>query len=389
MLEAKLAWGGEILAVSHVAPRAVVRLRDLGLPLVADDVVVARIDEGRLVPTPDLAFVVGRCSLHLSLVPQEKAPRRLTPIDGRVFPALALASVLHALVLAIAFVGRGSAGDSEQRAFEALRTLVERAEEHAHAEVVLPKFGSNVDPAGGSAAKNDEGAAGNPARVDEGARRRKTQGDNRERTVPGEERTFGMIALLQGHHAGSSAFADDVGRGAMGNIFGATIDDAAGAGGLGLSGDGEGGGGLGAGISLDRIATSAGPGTGVGQGFGTCHCRLGGTHIAKAPLVVEAETRVSGRLPPEAIQRIVRQSFGRLRACYQAGLDRDPSLEGRIAVKFVIDRDGEVTMASVAERTLPDVTVATCVAQTYEAMTFPKPAGGIVTVVYPVVFEKS
>jgi hypothetical protein len=43
-------------------------------------------------------------------------------------------------------------------------------------------------------------------------------------------------------------------------------------------------------------------------------------------------------------------------------------------------------MASVADRDLPDAEVAACVARAYTSMSFPKPEGGIVTVVYPVVF---
>ena len=98
---------------------------------------------------------------------------------------------------------------------------------------------------------------------------------------------------------------------------------------------------------------------------------------------------VNGRLPPEAVQRVVRQSFGRLRACYDSGLRRNPSLEGRITVKFVIDREGAVAMASAADATFPDSEVIACVARAYQAMTFPKPEGGIVTVVYPLVLSSS
>ena len=37
-------------------------------------------------------------------------------------------------------------------------------------------------------------------------------------------------------------------------------------------------------------------------------------------------TSVSGRLPPEVIQRIVRQNFGRFRLCYENGLRSNPNL---------------------------------------------------------------
>jgi len=43
---------------------------------------------------------------------------------------------------------------------------------------------------------------------------------------------------------------------------------------------------------------------------------------------------VNGRLPPEVIQRIVRQNFGRFRNCYESSLRTNPSLTGRVAVKF-------------------------------------------------------
>ena len=57
-------------------------------------------------------------------------------------------------------------------------------------------------------------------------------------------------------------------------------------------------------------------------------------------------TSVSGRLPPEVIQRIVRQNFGRFRLCYENGLRNNPNLQGRVAVRFVIGREGDVIAAS-------------------------------------------
>ena len=212
----------------------------------------------------------------------------------------------------------------------------------------------------------------------------------------GEVTAFGILSLLAGPEvgdgAGSSAFATEVGPAAMGNIFGQTIHDAEGMGGLGLSGAGEGGGGQGAGVPLAAIGTlGRANGDGTGQGFGRCkRCSLSREH-APSTWVMRGGTgtQVNGRLPPEAIQRVVRQSFGRIRACYAQGLQRSPDLEGRIAVKFVIDREGDVAMASTAESSIEDAAVNTCVARAYEAMTFPKPEGGIVTVVYPVVFSRT
>jgi hypothetical protein len=128
-----------------------------------------------------------------------------------------------------------------------------------------------------------------------------------------------------------------------------------------------------------------------GQGFGRGIGRLAREHEVRTIWVRgcgdECMTQVQGRLPPEAVQRVVRQSFGRMRACYEAGLVRDPELEGRIAVKFVIDRSGAVAMVSTTERTLMDSSVASCVERAFQQMSFPEPEGGIVTVVYPIVFS--
>lgn len=170
--------------------------------------------------------------------------------------------------------------------------------------------------------------------------------------------------------------------------WGADIGDAMGAGGLGLSGVGEGGGGKGEGIGLGKIGTLGhGAGTGTGQGFGSGHGRLGGEHRGGAPSVRMGATQVTGRLPPEVVQRIVRQNFGRFRLCYEQGLKRNPNLEGRVATRFIIDAQGAVTRAENAGSDLPDSGVVSCVNAAFNGLSFPVPEGGTVTVVYPVMFS--
>ncbi|MFT3774205.1 MAG: AgmX/PglI C-terminal domain-containing protein [Minicystis sp.] len=144
-------------------------------------------------------------------------------------------------------------------------------------------------------------------------------------------------------------------------------------GGLGLSGVGEGGGGAGT--------------LGAGQGFGSGHGRLGGSHKSSAPQVRMGAVSVSGRLPPEVIQRIVRQNFGRFRLCYENGLRNNPNLAGRVSVRFVIARDGTVSNASNGGSDLPDGGVINCVVRAFFGLTFPEPEGGIITVTYPIMFS--
>ncbi|WP_438031906.1 AgmX/PglI C-terminal domain-containing protein [Sorangium sp. So ce204] len=170
------------------------------------------------------------------------------------------------------------------------------------------------------------------------------------------------------------------------------------AGGLGLSGVGEGGGGRGEGIGLGDIGTlghgsgaaapapSAEAATGTGQGFGSGHGRLAGSHRARAPQVRAGATLVSGRLPPEVIQRIVRQSFGRFRLCYEQGLQRDAGLQGRVVVRFTIDPRGALVNARDGGSDLPDAATVSCVVRAFRDLTFPAPEGGSADVVYPILF---
>jgi tetratricopeptide (TPR) repeat protein len=154
---------------------------------------------------------------------------------------------------------------------------------------------------------------------------------------------------------------------------------------LGLDGTGEGGGGRGEGIGLgDLGGVGHGAGTGTGQGFGSGRGRLGGAHQVAAPRMREGATSVNGRLPPEVIQRIVRQNFGRFRLCYENGLRNNPNLQGRVAVKFVIDHTGAVSTSADGGSSLPDQGVVGCIVRGFGNLSFPEPEGGAVTVVYPI-----
>ena len=285
-----------------------------------------------------------------------------------------------------------------------LKSAAEREQEEKETEQIAEENADNKEGGTGTRAKGEEGSMGNP----------NSKATNRRYAIKGpkdnpdphiaraaalrEAREFGMIGLLNTGAAGdpnaptapwgrdTSLGTDEVS--ARGNMWGDEIGDAFGAGGLGLSGIGEGGGGRGEGIGLGSIGTFGhGAGTGTGQGFGSGHGRLGGSHKTRSPKVRMGATSVSGRLPPEVIQRIVRQNYGRFRMCYEQGLSRNPNLEGRVSVRFVIGRDGSVSNVANGGSDLPDSGVVSCVVRAYYGLSFPQPEGGIVTVVYPIMFS--
>ena len=210
-----------------------------------------------------------------------------------------------------------------------------------------------------------------------------------------QETEQGMLGVLAVEDAPEAPWGEDDALGtdplsARGNMWGESIGDSFGAGGLGLTGIGEGGGGgRDEGIGLGTTGTIGhGAGTGTGQGFGSGHGRLGRGSRARPPRVRMGAVGVKGKLPPEVIQRIVRQNFGRFRLCYENGLRNDPKLKGKVTTRFVIGSDGAVSNVSEGPSTMPDAGVRACVLRGFYGLTFPKPeGGGVVTVSYPVAFS--
>jgi hypothetical protein len=209
---------------------------------------------------------------------------------------------------------------------------------------------------------------------------------------------FGAIGILRsmndptaptapwGHEPSGS---DDVN--VAGHLYGTNIGEAFGTG-WGLTGIGEGGGGIADTIGLtgDGIGslgigtcpTCKGPG-GIGVGIG----RPGHGHPVKQIQMRTPEPSVNGHLPPEVIQRIVRQNDGRFRFCFQNGLKANPTLTGRVTVKFAIDRHGQVAIATDGGSDIPDTGVRQCVISSFTTLSFPENDSGMVTVSYPIVFS--
>jgi hypothetical protein len=127
-------------------------------------------------------------------------------------------------------------------------------------------------------------------------------------------------------------------------------------------------------VAASVSAQSAAPAPAIG--------RLDGGHATSAPKVRAGATTVSGRLPPEVIQRIVRQNFGRFRMCYEQGLGRNPALPARWARASSSAR----TAASRTSRTAAPIWPmrrGELRAQRLLRADFPQPESGVVTVVYP------
>lgn len=267
--------------------------------------------------------------------------------------------------------------------------------------------GQPADQLAGQRAKDAEGAAGqNTPTPTQG--HWSAKGDSQPQDVKlakehalSEAADFGMIGLLN-----SAAMSDTkapvvpwgtILAGAdkdshMGNLWAGDIGDAFGSG-LGLSGNEQGGGGKGEGIGVTDVGGIYGrmgqcTGANCGDGHGHSTGKVPGNHVPTGPTMRQPPTvETNGRLPGDVIQRIVRQNQGRMLNCYQQGLAKNPGLQGRVQVAFVIGRDGAVSTAQdTAGSDLPDNAVRQCVVRSFLNISFPEPKGGTVNVTYPFTF---
>jgi hypothetical protein len=104
--------------------------------------------------------------------------------------------------------------------------------------------------------------------------------------------------------------------------------------------------------------------------------------------------RDAGTISPEYIRERVREDFFPLaRECYEAALEKQPKLAGKLIISFVIVGDDEVggvvDSAELAEgSTLDDEELSTCMLESMLSLSFVAPSGGgSVSVTYP--FELS
>ena len=316
---------------------------------------------------PGHAALAGDGALLVSAHVTEREAR---PARARLEGAFALAVIAAALVHAVAaLLGAATPGDDEATVAAERRATADAYVQNAHDSDGTPGTAGAISAQAFTVAPTPA-TPGTPTMADE----------------PDEAHnvaTFGMLGLLDTLGTTPSPGFAVHGPSEASDLFGdGSWSRELGGSGMGLSGVGEGGGGTGRGVDL------AGPlgGAVVTTGQGQAH--LMGRHVITWRCTLGMSTpTVVGHLEASAIQRVVRANEGRFRACYVEGLARTPTLEGRVAVKFLIGRDGTVVTAEdTAVSDLPDADVRACVVRAFTALSFPEP-GGVVSVTYPFVLS--
>ena len=170
------------------------------------------------------------------------------------------------------------------------------------------------------------------------------------------------------------------------------------------AGVGSGGGGVGAngagGIrgvlpGNGLIAGSSGSGgraEGAG-GYGTKGAGGGRAGYGKISLVgntsgislpLDDEASIEGGLDRDQIAAVINKNKGQIIYCYEQGLQGQPSLAGRVSVQFVINANGRIGIAKVAQTSLRSAQVENCMLAKMKTWQFPHPVGSVnVDVLYP------
>ena len=101
------------------------------------------------------------------------------------------------------------------------------------------------------------------------------------------------------------------------------------------------------------------------------------------------EPIVQGCLDKSLIQRVIDGNSEKIKACYEKGLTTDPSLKGKIVIKFMISADGTVGKAQIKTSDMNSEIVEDCLVERFEEMKFQTPTGSTVFVTYPFLFKPS
>jgi hypothetical protein len=198
-------------------------------------------------------------------------------------------------------------------------------------------------------------------------------------------RNTGILKLLGAKADGEGSIADVLGKGdvdrdqqrafeGVGGLSVATGDAS-------LRGVKSGTGGTG------RVANIAGlRGSGAIAGASTGNV---GAERRVVGVVRNEPPAVDGQLDPNIIVKEVKARMGAIKACYERSLKRNPSLSGKIAMRWTITPAGTVSAVEVDQDSMGDSEVSSCIKTQIAHWRFPAPAGGSVEVQFPFVFQAS
>jgi hypothetical protein len=239
------------------------------------------------------------------------------------------------------------------------------------------------DAGEGAKAKKEEGKVGKEEAKLDKAKGEKVQKMQMDKDVAEDA---GLLGALRDDASLDSSLSNSGLSGSLQSGIGGLIGakgTQAGSGGLGGRGGGLGGGGNADGLGGMGTHGRASGGHGPGDGGGEFGPRGEGAIAG-----IGGEPIILGALDKSLIDAVIKRNMSAIRYCYQRELTKNPSLRGKIGVKFVIAGDGSVSSATTKTTTMNNAAVESCINGRFMRFAFPQPKGnGIVIVSYPFIFS--
>lgn len=325
-------------------------------------------------------------------------------VDAESAPYFGLSAMLHTLFLLLAMVVPPGAASMELDGVEQRDNFVSIANIHEQPVPEPARDLPDESPGAEAAAKHagEEGAAGAPDAAEDDRRMAIEKKPDDVGPKVAHERDLAIAAsagvegVFRDHEITSmwSKDAESVGKeafDALGNLDGAQPGRSHGFGGWSTRDTGRGGGGHDdESFGLAKVKTRGrGGDDDKGDDYGRHEADLG-EHQDDIPEPVPGPPVIDGPLDRKIIQRVVRQHRRELGFCYQKELQQNPTLSGRVVMKFTIAGDGSVISALAASNTMGSRAVAACLGTKIRHWHFPAPSTtGLVTVNYPFRFSRA
>ncbi|GMU08783.1 AgmX/PglI C-terminal domain-containing protein [Corallococcus caeni] len=129
-------------------------------------------------------------------------------------------------------------------------------------------------------------------------------------------------------------------------------------------------------------------GIGATQTSGAGAVNTGQKQAVKVPQVADAVPEVdSSEVSPKDLARFIQRMKASIQRCYEKELKRDPTLKGRVMVRFNLKPDGRAGNVEVDESTLRSEGVSSCIITTIRGWKFPFQPSDDVPVSYPFIFS--
>jgi len=194
----------------------------------------------------------------------------------------------------------------------------------------------------------------------------------------------GLLSVI-GATGGSGALANVFASGkGFGDDIGAAL---AGAGGIAVATGnegpmrkgGEGGGGT---VGIGDLAA------GAGEGGGNVQLAERARKVAPQISIDDSEFETeSASVDKENLGKYIRMRIKSVQQCYEKELKRNPTLKGKIVVRFVITTQGRVGEVTIDQNTMGDENVAACIKALITRWTFPIKPEEDAPVSFPFVFQ--